>query len=378
MAPADAPESVAGGELAKNARGRKKSREAQRGAERKEAAPAPRPRRSLGGQPRARPGQPDADGAQPQDGPRPEADSSSGGGGGGGGASPRSAPKSSGEARDDEQAAKGKTLAGGAGSGQAAGEPPAAGRQDAGAAEDGFREERAERLQEFRRQEAELQPAWIVTRGQERVLYVMEGTKLTQAPFPDLDLPDSPVRARRGDLQVKPLRVSALVVQRQAMATKRKPVDLRVLERREDLLAIAKLELAREVKTGGARGSQLDAPARPDPSPPAGPGAGARAGKKAGEAGSPQDGSPELGKTGQQQAEPKDHPAEAEPEQEGAPGAQAEGKQRPLPAPAAGRDRAELLLRLLGAIETRRPSRIELQRALLDAERRQVKARRRR
>ena len=384
--PADASEPMAGGELAKNSqRGHKKSREAQRAAERKEVPPAPRPRRSMGGQPKPRPGgQPDADGAPRQRGLRPEADSS-GGGGGGGGASRRSAPKS--EARDDEQAAKGKTLAGAAGSGQAAGEPPLAGRRDAGAAEDGFREEKEESLQRFRLRGAakappvpsitELQPAWIVTRGRERVLYVMEGTKLTQAPFPDLDLPDAPVKAeKKGDLQVKPLQVSALVVQRQAMATKRKPVDLRVLERREDLLAIAKLELARD-ETRGARGKGVGAPARPDPSRPGGPGGGAPAGKKAGEADSPQDGSLETGKTGQQQAEPQDHPAEAEPEAGRAPGAQAEGKKPPLPAPAAGRDRAELLLRLLGALEVRRPSRVELQRALLDAERRQVKARRR-
>jgi len=382
--PADAPEGTARrGPTEAGRRSRKKAPGGQQGAKSKEARPAPQARRKVADEPPADSAQTDGDGTQRretrQGGARPEADSSAGGGGGGG-ARGRSMPQGGGGADDLQvkKGKKGKTLAGKAAPGLADGKPnhpPTAGRRD--------QEDREEELSRFRRlrpaaEDAplppakELQPAWIVTRGRKRVLYVMEGSAMTQAPFSDLPLADLERRAKAkksADPGVKPLQVTALVVQRRALATKRTSVDLRVLERREDLLAIAKLELASEAKTR-AQSNELGGR-------PGGPGSGAPAGKKGG-----QSGPGETGKTGQQEPEqPNDSPEEeaqgAETEEAPAPGAQADGK-RMLPAPAAGRDRAELLLRLLGVIETRRPSRTELRRALRDAERRQVEARRRR
>jgi hypothetical protein len=350
----DAPDAeLAEDESRKGARrGRKKLRGGQGGAKRKkgkEIPPAPRRRANGDVKPQAL--GPGSDGTPRQGGLSPEADADSGMGGGGGGGSAPGAGDGSGQPK-------------GAKSKDKAREPrrPQPERSLGGGRDREAEERLRLRSRGVRPAANELQPAWIVTRGRERVLYVMEGNKLTQAPFPKA--PARAPSAKSGDPSAQHLEVTALEVQRRALATKRKAVDLRVLERREDLLAIAKLELASEAKPRAGRSD--DAP-QSDGAPRGGGAApGGEAGGKEGE---------KPKSTGGEEA-----PAEASPTRPRAsptPSQPLAGK-RALPPPPPGRDRAEALLRLLGVIEGRRPSRSELRRAVRDTERRHVEARRRR
>lgn len=373
-APADAP--AAGGE--QDAYGFSEDRDAApettRGARKKLGKGAPGAKRKARRRSRNEDGKPGTTGAN-SDGVQPEADSSVGGGGGGGGGSSRDTPGS----LESERPRKGKKKSKTAGEPDGAPQPrepsPSTGRRGGALPELGGREDSSLRMR--RLQAAQLQPAWIVTRGDQRILYVMEGSKLTQAPFPH---PPNRVRSRsERPLAVQQLQVTALEVQRRALATKRKPVDLSVLERREDLLEIAKLELANDVPKRRGRSAGPGTQAAPSGGAPAG---------KAGE-----------GPADKNQAEPEESQAEPEESQAGKRGPEAGGKAEgreareprpsprpnatpakpPLPPPAPGRERAAHLLRLLGALEgPQRPSVDQLRRLVRETERRQVKARRRR
>lgn len=366
-------------------------------AEREEEAPRKRPARepeqapagSAGpqgaGSPQPQPKSAPGDGAPRASGLTPESDADAGpsdgtmgGGGGGGGGAPARPETASQQKRENlagrSDAATDKGAAKGA---KKAADPEALERTEKEAPELGTRSRgrlggQASPTPQgkpytFGRlsAEAQLQPAWIVTRGQERVLYVLEGQKLTQAPFGRIETrgarakqPAEPAeRPGAADLEVGGLRVTALEVQRKALAAKRQPVDLRDLERREDLLAIARLELKQDKRRERRLRRAPDTPgARPEP----------------------EDTEPEDTGKKNDTSDAKDARAgEGRPKRAGLDEEAPKGGKAAPPPPRPGRERAEVLLRILGAVEGPRPSRKVLREALEEAERRTLRARRR-
>ncbi|MBL4848871.1 MAG: hypothetical protein JKY65_25390, partial [Planctomycetes bacterium] len=198
-------------------------------------------------------------------------------------------------------------------------------------------------------QATELKSAWIVTQGRQARLYVLEGTQVTVSPLPAR----AEDRSQGKDKNEKGLTVTSLRVMTRSLTAKRRPVDLRQLDQREELLAIARLEMseASPPREQTRRGRSKKSPAKGRTSP-----TGVVAGEEA----------PGGGKAQGAGEAPLTSTAKRKAKRVRSAASEAQTKR------SAHAGRAALVLRLLGALDPKGPATPErLRQALVGAERRQ-------